>query len=195
VNSSCTLRRGISCLLRPEEIEVIFSDGWFYENASFYILDRTTQSYDVLRKERSFLDEARALSRAFRAGDSIIVKNLEGFNQEIRMKCAALGPRVDVHLYLVPPGGDASFDFHRDDRDVWVHLVYGRKRFITRSSDIEQCWDLSAGDELYIPMGVLHRAVPMGPSALMSFGVPREATFSIPGGITLADLGTSPGGL
>lgn len=192
MNSFCTLTRATSCLLRPEEIETIFSQGWFYENASFFILDRGTLTYDALRKERSFLEEARALSRAFQEGNSIIVKNLEGLNQQIRMRCAELGPRVDAHLYLVPPRGGSSFDFHRDDRDVRVNLAYGKKRFITLEDGTEHIWDLSAGDELAIPMGVLHRAVPLGPSALISFGIPRETHYPVPGGITWEDLGTSP---
>jgi len=77
-----------------------------------------------------------------------------------------------LHLYLVPENGESSFNYHSDDRDVLVHLVYGRKQFFIKDSKGEErSVLLEAEDELSIPKGTLHKAIPRGASCLLSFGI------------------------
>jgi ribosomal protein L16 Arg81 hydroxylase len=192
------VRRAHAPIISPDEVAALFASGELHQSRSFFIIEKDTGTYDTRRVQENFIAEAQAVAEAFRSGSSIIVKNLEHRTAAIRRRCAELGPRVDVHLYLVPPAGGSSFDFHTDDRDVLVHLAYGRKRFVTREQGPEgvreQSFELAAGDELFIPQGVLHRAIPQGASCLLSFGIPRDEDYPVPGGITVLDLGTSRAG-
>ena len=189
MNSSCTIARSTCSLIDPLEIGRIFESGLLYASRSFFVIDPGTRTYRTDARYPNLLDEARALTQAFKEGAALIVKNLEGFTPRIRRRCSDLGPSVDVHLYLTPPKGGASFELHADERDVLVHLAYGSKTFITREGEEDTTWLLGPGDELWIPKGVLHMAIPEGPSALLSFGIPRRVDYPIPGGLRPEDLG------
>ena len=119
----------IYSLLNPEEIIQIFSCGELYDKASFYFIEKDTETYKVDRDKSNFLLESEFIYQKYKDGHTIIVKNLKNYNKTIRKKCAELGKDVDVHMYLVPPNGTDSFPYHRDERDVVVHLVHGEKIF------------------------------------------------------------------
>lgn len=180
-------------LLSKKDIEDIFSSSFFYENECLYIIDKETKTYQTDKAYKNFLEYAGAVRRAFLSGHTIIVKNLEKYNSAIQKKCFELGENVDVHMYLVPPEGTSSFDYHVDDRDVWVHMVYGKKEFHIREPNNEKVTHLSPGDFLFISKGTEHKAVPHGASCLLSFGIaPKPLTYKIPSGITVGDLETNP---
>ncbi len=168
-----------SHLFREDLIDNIFCSSLLFERKSFFIIE--DQSYDADLTFNSFVEEARTLRKSFENGKSIIVKNLENFDLLISEKAFQLGRHTDVHLYLTPNKDAKSFPFHCDDRDVLVHLLFGKKRFEIKKEGKILVHDLGAGDELLIPKGVEHRAISLGPSGLLSFGFVKE--YYIPGAI------------
>lgn len=160
-------------LLKLEEIIQIFQTGYLYELGSFHFIEKeNSASYDVNRDKSHFLEESKLIYNKYQNGHTIIVKNLEYFNEEIRIKAAQMGPKTDVHMYLVPPNGDTSFAYHQDTRDVLVHMVYGEKIFYIKDANthLETKYHLSSGKELFLPMAHWHKAIPVGASCLLSFG-------------------------
>lgn len=177
-------------LLNKQEIAEIFSSSFLYENKSFFVIDKETSSYDTKRSSKNFIEEASYVRSKFQSGHTIIVKNLESYNTKIRKKCAELGPDVDVHMYLVSEIGDSSFLFHKDDRDVLIHMLYGEKDFFFRmdSSLHETSTKLGPCEELFIPQGQQHKALPKGSSCLLSFGIKKNIDYFVPGGVLEIDL-------
>jgi mannose-6-phosphate isomerase-like protein (cupin superfamily) len=178
-------------LLSKNDIEDIFKDAKLYENKSFFVIDSITKEYDTNISFDSLSEYSKRIRESFKRGCTIIVKNLEMYNQEIRSHCAKIGKNVDVHMYLVPPNGKQSFNFHQDDREVKVHIVYGSKTFILKNNDKEKSYLLESGQFLDIPKGTIHKAIPNGSSCLLSFGFEKEVSYQVPFGITKEDL-TSP---
>lgn len=182
------LNRATIPLLRKIDIEDIFNDGELYEMNSFFIIDKNTKTYDVNIRHSSYLETAEYIRNSYLNGHTVVVKNLEKLFSNIRWKAATLGRSVDVHMYLVPPGGDDSFDFHEDDRHVLVHMCYGTKIFTIKDGDNEKHFNLDLGDELYMPHKTIHKATPNGPSCLLSFGIDPREYYKIYGGIRRSDL-------
>ena len=116
----------------------------------------------------------------FKTGHTLIVKNLENYNENIIKRASEFGEGTNVHMYLVPSGGEDSFDYHQDDRDVFVHLVSGSKKFKIKDSYGEKEHHLWAGDELFLKKGTLHKAIPTGASCLLSFGVGSTSNYLVP---------------
>ncbi len=177
-------------LLKPEDILNILSSGKLFEKASFHYIEKESKTYDQKRDKSNFLSEANLIYEKYKTGHTIIIKNLEGFNLNIRKRAAQLGANVDVHMYLVPPSGESSFPFHQDEKDVVIHMVYGEKTFILKNEEVEKSIHLQAGDELKISKDTWHRAIPQGASCLLSFGIPREINYEIPTPFIKTDFGT-----
>lgn len=178
-----------SPLLSLEELAQIFSTGYLYELKSFFIIEKDTLTYDVNRKRESFLQEAKTVREAYLSGHTIIVKNLEMYNEAIRLHAAKLGRNTNVHMYLVPNNGRDSFDFHSDDRHVEVVMVYGSKKFFIKDGTKEiKEYTLHSGESLKIALGLEHRAQPLGASCLLSFGNEEETSYDVAGGIQRDDL-------
>jgi ribosomal protein L16 Arg81 hydroxylase len=175
-------------LLNIQEISEIFNDGDLLEKESFYIIDKKTKEYNTLKKFQTYIETANEVRNSFISGHTIIVKNLENYNENIRLACASLGRDVDVHMYLVPENGKDSFDFHKDDREVYVHMIYGEKEFILKKDGLNISHYLSKGDTLNIPFETVHKAIPKGKSCLLSFGINPKEYYKIYGGIKVSDL-------
>jgi mannose-6-phosphate isomerase-like protein (cupin superfamily) len=175
-------------LLTKKEIENIFNDGFLYENNSFFVIDKNKKEYNTNLVFETYLETASYIRKYFLEGHTIVVKNLENYNKNIRHRCADLGRDVDVHMYLVPTNGEDSFNFHTDDREVIIEMIYGKKDFIFRNKETLQHHSLREGDTLKIPLGVEHKAVPKGSSCLLSFGINTREYYSIYGGIRNSDL-------
>ena len=179
-------------LLSKLEISQIFNDGHLLELESFHVIDKLTKTYDINRRRGSFLEEAAFIRQAYLNGQTIIVKNLENYNEEIRRQSVSLGRDVSVHLYLVPPHGSDSFDFHIDDTDVWLKMLYGEKKiFCKKAMGIEEHY-LTPENELFIKKGIYHKAQPSGASCMLSFGYNGKVFYQVSGGITLNDLAPTP---
>ncbi|WP_127714889.1 hypothetical protein [Halobacteriovorax sp. HLS] len=177
-----------SPLLSSDDIEKIFKSSHLFSLNSFYTIDPTTRTYDANIKFESYIEYSTFIRKSFLAGETIIVKNLENFTPKIRMRCSELSSNVDVHMYLVPPEGRSSFQYHIDDRDVEIEMIYGEKDFFIKENEREKVVTLKKSDRLTIPKGTFHKAVPKGPSCLLSFGILEPINYDIPGGITQEDL-------
>lgn len=165
------MKQKYSYLLSPQELVEIFSSGTLFEAGSFFIIDPETNTYNEYRKTGPMEEESKLLFQKYSEGATLIVRNLEHFNEPIRSYCAKLGRFVDVHMYLVPPNGNAAFEYHKDDCDVIVHLVYGKKTFYIKDSEGNETEHvLHAGDELFIKQNTYHKAKPHSASCLLSFG-------------------------
>jgi len=174
--------------LSKMEISDIFNDSDLLERNSFFIIDKNTKEYNTIPEKITYIETAIGIREAYLTGHTIIVKNLEKYNEKIRKACAVLGRDVDVHMYLVPPNGKDSFDFHVDDRDVYVQMVYGEKEFIFKKNDIKESHYLNEGDILHIPFGTIHKAIPRSKSCLLSFGINPKYYYNVFGGIKVSDL-------
>lgn len=167
------------CLLKKEEIDNLFYNYELFEKNSFYIIDKDRKEYNENNRAPDFQTHIETLQKASSSGHTIVVKNMESFNQEIKEAAEELGAGTDVHLYLVfsEEGGD-SFNWHVDDKAVWVKMLYGQKMFGIKSQANETLnidfIKLRENQCLYIGLKE-HRATPMGPSAMLSFGLPNQA--------------------
>lgn len=173
-------------LLSTLEISQIFEDGLLYEQNSFFVISKKSLTYDTQRTSNNFLEEAQYIRSSFLNGHTVVVKNLENYSKAIKTKCIELGGNVDVHLYLGVSDKALSFPFHKDDRDVLVHLLYGEKVFYFSPEDKQIL--LKKGGELFIGKGQLHRAKPRMATCLLSFGIAERLTYPILGGIQVSDL-------
>ena len=98
----------------------------------------------------------------------------------------------EIHFVFDPLIIYDSFDFHIDDTDVWLKMLYGEKVILCKGSDGIERHHLKAADELFIKKGVFHKAEPMGPSCMLSFGYNGKVFYQVSGGITLEDLAPIP---
>lgn len=163
-------------LLSDKEIEQLFFNFALHEKNSFFVIDKEKKGYDTERRHETFMDAARYLKAKYESGHTIVVKNMEYFNASIQEAAKELADGTDVHLYLAPEGGD-SFPWHQDDRAVYVRIERGEKLFALRTkaneTTMEQYLKLRTNDVLYIGKGQWHKATPIGPSVLLSFGLPN----------------------
>ena len=168
-------------LLSQDDLVNIFCQGYLYEMNSFHVIEKPTKTYDTFRSRGSFLDESKFIYSKFKSGHTIIVKNIEYLNDNIKDICYELGPHTNVHLYLVPKNGVTSFEFHQDNRDVLICMVYGRKIFYLKDDkNLTTEYHLGPGDQLSIKKGVWHKAQPIGGSCLLSFGTEPIEDYAVP---------------
>lgn len=177
-------------LLNKQNILDVFRASYLYEMNSFHILEKDSKTYDQNRVRGSFIQEANNIYNAFSSGHTIIIKNLEFFSEEIKVRCKDIGTNIDVHMYLVPPNGSDSFPYHQDDRDVVVHMLYGEKLFSIKKDNNNESLShtLQMGEELSIPKGTWHKATPKGGSCLLSFGKVSIENYASPSPFSLNDL-------
>jgi hypothetical protein len=164
-------------LLTKDEIKSIFFDYNLYLSKSFYIIDKNKKEYNEDNHSPDFQTHIRKLQEASDQGRTIVVKNMEFFNSEIQEAAEELGAGTDCHLYLVSKKEEGdSFDWHTDDRPVWVKMIFGEKLFSVKSQIGEtnsiDYYKLKDANSLYIGLKE-HKATPIGPSAMLSFGLPN----------------------
>ena len=175
-------------ILNSEDFDSIFSNSYLFETNSFFVIDKKTKTYDTSIKFTNFLDYAKYIRDSYLSGHTIIVKNLELVSHKIKKESTKHGLNVNVHMYLVPENGEDSFDYNKDDRDVYIHMLYGHKSFSIKRMNNEVNYDLSEGDTLYIAKGEVHKAIPQGKSCLLSFGVHHDVIYQVPFSLTFDDL-------
>lgn len=166
-------------LIGREEITEIFSNEYLHDLGSFYIIE----SDGTYRDEEKFAFgtaplKMSELESAYRRGHTILVKNLENWNERIQLRCRELGESTNVHLYVSPQGGSA-FDWHCDDRDVYIHVQDGMKNFqVKEPHGIINNYQVQLETCLYIPYGLSHRGDAQKSSSFhLSFGVwPKSMT-------------------
>jgi hypothetical protein len=164
----------LSLLNNPELIRELFFDYELHLLDSFYVIDPITKEYQTNRIQDSLLENMVFIDKAYVDGKTIVIKNLEKFidlNSEF-------GPNIDIHAYIVPgsiESGD-SFDWHTDDRSVYIKMLWGSKIFALRyqanETVMENYIKLDSSSKFFIPKGQYHKASPMGASCLLSIGLP-----------------------
>ena len=164
----------LSLLNNPDSIRELFFDYELHLLDSYYVIDPITKEYQTNRIKDSLLENMVFIDKAYVDGKTIVIKNLEKFID----LTPEFGPGIDIHAYIVPKfteNGD-SFDWHTDDRTVWIKMLWGDKLFCKRYQANETIMEtyskMSGGQKCLIPKGQYHRAVPMGPSCLLSVGLP-----------------------
>lgn len=130
-------------------------------------------NYDDTAFNRGLVPERiEALEKAFNEGCTIVVKEMENWNPAIMRRCREFKAYVDVHMYVSPANG-SGFDWHTDDKHVYVHMQLGEKLFEVEEPDgTISKYLLKPGEVLFIPYGAKHRAFAgTAPSVHLGFGV------------------------
>jgi hypothetical protein len=175
-------------LLSFREIELIFQSSYFYNKQLIFAIDPMTRTYQTDINYKNFIDYAEKIRKCYNGGQTIILKGLESFHPLVAQKALSYGPNVDAHLYLTKSAGAVSFDFHEDDRDVYIHMIKGSKKFEVKTQASIEKHILKEGHELFIPKGVLHRGQSLGLTIMISFGRETCHQFAVPGGILASDF-------
>jgi 50S ribosomal protein L16 3-hydroxylase len=182
-SAALSLRQTVAWPLVSEILETKHDDCWLAERGR---LSKMFKATGVLTEEEA--------SFGFSRGNTIVIRHAE----QVSKKIAEIGQGIsaafsfdpyDVQLYATP-GEHQGFDWHYDLEDVFVIQSSGVKEFsllvpsklppLNRvdlsyfrevSSIREMRCLLTAGDFLYIPAGVWHKAYAHAPSFHMSIGI------------------------
>lgn len=145
-------------------IDEIVSSLHYYEHGLMWcIVGGSTQQ---IFNQVEYLD--------FSQGFPVKIEGMERFNRTLYHISLELAKRynhdgpVSCHLFISPKDS-LSFPLHEDMEDVIIYMVSGGKVFEGVSGSVE----LSAGDSIFIPRGVPHRAVNTNSSVMLSFGLER----------------------
>lgn len=171
-NIPSKLVNNVERLLEDEEIYQIFSNEFLHDIGSFYIVEPDgTYRDDIKFSYSTAVLKMKQLEEAYNNGLTLLVKNLENWNEKIQKRCRELGDSTNVHMYI-SPGGGSGFDWHKDDRDVYVHMQKGQKHFEVKEPDGKiSSYDLTENTCLYMPYAILHKAsAGAEPSVHLSFG-------------------------
>ena len=148
-------------VLEGQDIIRILSNEFLHDQHSHFIIEKNGLYDDSHEFQFGLIpDRIRRLEHAYNDGKSIIVKEIEHWNEKIVRQCAMFDRPTNVHLYMTGPHGTA-LDWHTDDRDVYVHMQAGTKVFEVKDAkgDVTS-YRLTKGMGLFIPYGVEHRAMP-----------------------------------
>lgn len=159
-------------MLAPGELSKILQNSYLHDLSSFYIVEKDGTYVDDERFTYGDpVYKALQVQHRFEAGHTILIKNLEHWSNAIAEECQRIGGDTNVHLYASPAGGSA-FDWHADDRDVYIYMQHGQKKFQLRTSSGEiETFIVVPGKRLFIPYGVQHRAFAHEASSVhLSFG-------------------------
>lgn len=175
-------------LLNINEIEEVFANSDMFEKNSFNVITESGE-YDFTEQLITMKLEASRVRQAFKSGCSVRVENMEDWNMSIATRANELKYGTDVHMYLCPPvENPTGFNWHTDDRDVYIHMIYGTKVFEVKEYDNTATYKLMPGDLLFLPSKFEHRAIGSGASCQLSFGLPENDSYYIPEGIVTDDL-------
>jgi hypothetical protein len=167
--------------LSPMDITKILSNEFLHDQHSHFIIEKDGLYNDSHDFQFGLIpDRIKQLEESYREGKSIIVKEIENWNEPMIDRCAKFGRPTNVHLYITGPQGSA-LSWHTDDRDVHVYMQAGTKSFETKNElgQVQQ-HQLEKGMGLFIPYGVEHRAIPTETGSIhLGFGVwPENLTIS-----------------
>lgn len=131
------------------------------------------------------------LLHLFNHGATIIIKNFETYNSDVRLLCTTLAneiggiKRMFVNLYLTPPSSQGFFA-HYDTQNVFIFQIDGEKAWNLYDTPFESPLEshefelekykpnlsklkkkiLQKGDVLFIPRGMMHEARSTGTLSL-----------------------------
>lgn len=163
-----TLFKDLSCKISIQEINSILTNSNLIEKSSFHVVRKGV--YENYDRSNDHISEIKRITEALSTGHTVIVKGLEMWGGPITDACNILGNQVTAHMYVSPPNG-TGFNFHKDDTDVYVAMLYGTKLFDFQD---QPSTSLNPSDIIYIPKELAHRAKSVSWSCHISFGVPKE---------------------
>ncbi|MFJ5921000.1 JmjC domain-containing protein [Kitasatospora sp. NPDC092948] len=172
-----------SGLLRTPYLELARAGATVPETA--YTTSRTVAGEPV----HGIADPAALLAQLTR-GATLVLRNTEHWHRPTRALTerlqAELGRQVEAFYFVTPPGAQ-GLDVHRDDADVLLLQIAGRKRWRVHGGPPDGSWSpgevaepgpvlledtLRENEVLYIPRGFAHAAVgDQGLSAHLSLTV------------------------
>ncbi len=164
--------------LDKTDIKKILGQAHWYLNGLIYAID--DHGYDLEVVNQPVIDYQRQMLAAFAAGRSLVIKGLDNYNEAIANYARLLGYGVDAHLYIVPEVGGTAFGMHTDEREVVIHKVYGEKDYEIVRNGVTIPYNMSYDQGILIRCGEKHRAIPKGPSAVLSFGIPENYELPTP---------------
>src|SRR5687768_13556196 len=105
---------GHALLISPDEVQEMIRNTYLHDQRSLYIVT-PGGDYDDSRSFIWGLVPARIkhIEAAYKAGQTIIIKDLEHWNERIADQCSTFQRPTNVHLYLSPPNG-TGFGWHAD---------------------------------------------------------------------------------
>jgi hypothetical protein len=156
------------CVIPVSEINTILTNANLIEKGLFYVVRKGV--YENYDRSNNHISEMKRISGALATGHTVIVKGLEMWGGAITKACDFLGNQTTAHMYISPPSG-TGFNFHVDDTNVCVAMLYGNKTF-----DFENLPSrtLSPGNIVFIPQDLSHRAKSLNWSCHISFGFPSK---------------------
>lgn len=169
---------GYELLITQAETIQMLTNLHLHDQRAFFIVTPEGNYDDSKQFHFGIVPERiKKLEAAFNSGHTIIIKEVENWNEKIISRCQDFGRSTNVHLYLSPAHG-TGFDWHTDDRDVWIYMQSGEKSLEIEAEGKVLQYRLRPGSGLHIPFGVKHRALPSHvPSIHLSFGIwPGEMT-------------------
>lgn len=168
-------------LMDDTDILNMLRNEYLHDMHSHFIVSGEGRYDDTRNFEYGIVpDRIKRLEEAYNNGHTIVIKEIETWNQKIIDKCASFQAPTNVHLYLSPANA-TGFGWHTDDRDVFVIIQKGEKLFEVEEPDgTMNNYRLKEGNILFIPYGARHRAVAEAiPSIHLSFGVwPKNMTIN-----------------
>lgn len=90
--------------------------------------------------------------------------------QKANILARELGPKVTLHTYISFSHRSETSGRHIDEEPVFCLQAIGQTQFEVWENDQKYDYILTAGDMLYIPSNVPHRATPLTPRVLLSYG-------------------------
>ena len=168
-------------LMDETDILNMLRNEYLHDMHSHFIVSGEGRYDDTRNFEYGIVpDRIKKLEEAYQNGQTIVIKEIETWNQKIIDKCASFQAPTNVHLYLSPARA-TGFGWHTDDRDVFVIVQMGEKLFEVEEPDASMStYRLKEGQILFIPYGARHRAIAENiPSIHLSFGVwPKNMTIN-----------------
>lgn len=170
-----------------EDISSMFRDRFLLERESFFMVDKKTGGIDSSIYLADYKLEALAIRDGLKSGNVVSVKHLETFNQDIIDTCSIMSDTTNLHMYATPRTGE-SFAMHKDDRHVYIKVLFGEKILVCIEDGEEVAYHLKKGDWFHIPFAVDHRAITHGPAISFSFGAIETDKQYVDHGVTVEDL-------
>jgi mannose-6-phosphate isomerase-like protein (cupin superfamily) len=78
--------------------------------------------------------------------------------------------KVSAHCYISMLSASKTFGRHNDSSDVFFWQVQGKSKWIVEDHIISE-YILEKNDMIFVPKGMVHEVIPLGPRAGISFGI------------------------
>jgi mannose-6-phosphate isomerase-like protein (cupin superfamily) len=156
--------------ITKKEIQDILTNNILIEKDSFKIVRNgfyQNKDNSIRKNDPSY--EIPRIKESLKDNCTIVVKNLEMYNEEIHNICSSIGSSVDAHMYISNMGSN-GFPLHDDDRSVFITMLYGEKIFYIDSNNKLEEIIVKSGDVLFIKQGVKHKAIASEASCHISYG-------------------------